>query len=291
MTPLALALILISAILHATRDFLTKRSTDKQIFIWWCSVFSLIVTIPAVIYLLIVEGMPNIKGIMIAMQMSLVHFCYWLFYTKAYDGGDLSHVYPIIRSSPAFILIFAVIFLQEKVTVLGVIGIICVSIGIYILNVKTLNLKQILDPVTSIFKDKHIQYAFLALFAVTIYSLVDKVAVSYINPVIYGFILTSFTCILFSIYLFKAKTKPLIKNTLTANKKVIIINSFIAAISYPLILTALTISNVSYVAGFRQISVVFAVLLGGYVLKEKYKTNRIIASIIIFIGAVLISIA
>ena len=47
----------------------------------------------------------------------------------------------------------------------------------------------------------------------------------------------------------------------------------------------------SYVAGLRQLSIVFAVLLGGQILKEKNKRIRIAASIIIFIGAYLIIIA
>jgi drug/metabolite transporter (DMT)-like permease len=47
----------------------------------------------------------------------------------------------------------------------------------------------------------------------------------------------------------------------------------------------------SYVAGLRQLSIVFAVLLGGHILREKNKKIRIASSIIIFIGAYLITIA
>ena len=60
---------------------------------------------------------------------------------------------------------------------------------------------------------------------------------------------------------------------------------------YFLILVAFTMERMSYVAGLRQLSIVFAVLLGGQILKEKNKRIRIAASIIIFIGAYLIIIA
>jgi drug/metabolite transporter (DMT)-like permease len=49
--------------------------------------------------------------------------------------------------------------------------------------------------------------------------------------------------------------------------------------------------RMSYVVGLRQLSIVFAVLLGGHLLKEKNKKIRIASSIIIFIGAYLIAIA
>jgi len=49
--------------------------------------------------------------------------------------------------------------------------------------------------------------------------------------------------------------------------------------------------KVSYITGLRQISIVFAVLLGGHILKEKHKSIRLIAASIIFLGAFLISTA
>jgi uncharacterized membrane protein len=49
--------------------------------------------------------------------------------------------------------------------------------------------------------------------------------------------------------------------------------------------------RMSYVVGLRQLSIVFAVLLGGHLLREKNKQIRIASSIIIFIGAYLIAVA
>jgi uncharacterized membrane protein len=47
----------------------------------------------------------------------------------------------------------------------------------------------------------------------------------------------------------------------------------------------------SYIVGLRQLSIVFAVLLGGHFLKEKNKLVRIGSSIVIFIGAYLIAVS
>jgi uncharacterized membrane protein len=291
LSTLAISLVLLSTILHATRDFLTKRSEDKQIFIWWCTVLSLILTFPVFVYLLITGSQLSLAGVLIALGVSIVHFFYWLFYSKAYDAGDLSEVYPIIRSAPALVLLLAVVFLNEKVSTFGVMGILLVSAGVYGINLKGFSPKALLKPVTSFPKNRQVQFAFLALITVAIYSIVDKIGVSYLHPIIYAFILAFSTTILFGIYLFKTKNHTAIKNAWKENKKTIFLNSIVGSLNYPLILVALTLSKVSYVVGLRQISVIFAVLMGGHLLKEKNKAMRLAASMLIFAGAICIAVA
>lgn len=291
MTSVAIVLVVISAVLHVIRDFLTKKSADKQIYVWWISLISTIFVFPVVIYLLVTDGWPDTIGVLIAFGVSFVHFFYWLAYTKAYEGGDLSHVYPIIRSAPALILIFAVIFLNEKVTHTGVTGILLITFGIYLINLKTFDKKGFLEPAKSLLKERYTQFAFLALIGVTAYSLIDKVGVNYVHPLIYAIIIGITTSILFGIYIFSKKPRDKIVSTWKNSRKSILINSLIAGINYPLILFALTMSPVSYVTGLRQIGVIFAVLLGGHVLKESHKWIRLTASFIIFVGAILIAVA
>ena len=60
---------------------------------------------------------------------------------------------------------------------------------------------------------------------------------------------------------------------------------------YALILVAFTIERVSYIVSLRQISIVFAVLMGGHFLKEKHRGIRLTGALIIFVGGVLISLA
>jgi len=42
MSGLAITLVVISALLHAVRNLLTKRSGDKQLFVWWYEIWALI---------------------------------------------------------------------------------------------------------------------------------------------------------------------------------------------------------------------------------------------------------
>ena len=73
--------------------------------------------------------------------------------------------------------------------------------------------------------------------------------------------------------------------------KRIIVAGVLVLISYTLILFAFTTQKVSYVVAIRQCSVIFAVLLGTYVLKESHANLRFAATGVMVIGVFLISTA
>jgi uncharacterized membrane protein len=109
------------------------------------------------------------------------------FLTGAYKEGDLSHVYPIMRSSPALVLIIAILFLGEQVSIQGVTGILLVAVGVYIINIKHISGEELLAPVKSLSRDRSTQFAFLTMISVALYSVVVKLAVDYIHPVLFAF--------------------------------------------------------------------------------------------------------
>lgn len=100
MHPLAVVLALSSAILHACRELQTKKANDKQVFVWWFGLASLVIFLPLFVYGLWAHGL-NADQMKYVALSGVVHCFYWFFLSKAYDHGDLSHVYPIMRSSPA----------------------------------------------------------------------------------------------------------------------------------------------------------------------------------------------
>lgn len=56
MNSIAILLVLGSAVMHALRNFLTKTSFDKQVFMWCYQVVSLIIFLPVFLYFLITIG-------------------------------------------------------------------------------------------------------------------------------------------------------------------------------------------------------------------------------------------
>ncbi len=289
---LAIALVLVSALMHSFRDLFTKKSGDKQAFVWWYELAAVVIYLPIFIYILLSSGFPSQMTLIISFIASLVHFIYWVFLSKSLQHGDLSHVYPIMRSSPGPVLILSILFLHEKVTLLGVLGILLVMAGIYIVNMRKLTLSEILAPLRSITREKSTQYALAVLLAVSVYSVIDKFVVSsLVNPLIYIYLINFFALVLFTPYIASTKHLALLKSEWVNNKRTIILNGFIVIFSYALILLAFTMENASYVVGLRQLSVIFAVILGGQLLREKNNRIRLLAAIISFVGAFLIAIA
>ena len=60
---------------------------------------------------------------------------------------------------------------------------------------------------------------------------------------------------------------------------------------YVLVLIAMSLVQVSYILALRQLSVVLGVVLGVQLLKEKYGRMRLISSIIIISGIIILGIA
>jgi len=168
MDPLAIGLILLSASFHSLWNFLVKKSQNKYVFSWWMKIFELIIYFPISYYLLI-SGEFVAGGWFIVILSGMVHFVYWMLLSSAYKYGDLSIVYPIARSAPLFVTLFAFLFFGEQLSWVGVIGILCVMIGIYVLTIGSVHFHSI-----NLFRNKGVILAFLTSLSVTAYSLIDK---------------------------------------------------------------------------------------------------------------------
>ena len=291
MNSVAVLMVVLSALLHATRNLFTKESLDKQVFLWWYSIFGMLFFSPLFVVILVRRGLGGKEMIPICFLSGFIHFLYWLFHTRAYESGDLSRVYPIMRSSPALVLLVAVTFLGERVTALGTAGILLVGAGIYIINMQAVNAEELLAPLRSLAADRSTRYAFLTLLSVTAYSIVDKLAVQQIHPIIFAFLHLSIGMLFFTPYILKTKSRSVILQVWQTHRKTILANGLLGVFGYLLILAAFTMEKVSYVVGLRQLSIVFAVLMGGKLLGEKHQTIRLSASLVIFVGAFLISFA
>lgn len=289
MNAVAILLVVLSAAMHAGRNYLTKKANDKQAFVWWYEVVGLLLFTPLFLIYFPEASMASLSVWSFILASGLLHFIYWVLLTKALETGDLSLVYPIMRSSPALVLLFSIFVLNEALSVQGVIGILLVALGSYTINMQRLNFNEMVRPLRALSNDRAIQFAFLTLLSVTFYSIVDKVAVGHIHPVVFAYLYPWFSMLFFSGYLGRRKKKGEIKNEWQMNRTAILICGFLSIFGYFLILVAFTIDRVSYIVGLRQVSIVFAVLLGGYGLKEKHQKMRFTSASIIFVGTFLIA--
>jgi uncharacterized membrane protein len=126
---------------------------------------------------------------------------------------------------------------------------------------------------------------------VAFYSIVDKAAVNSIHPILFAFLHLFCGMCYYTPYIMLTKKRELIKKEWNAGISRIIMAGVMGIAGYTLILIAFTIDRVSYIVALRQISIVFAVLMGSHILKEKYRAIRLTGAVIIFMGGFLISLA
>ena len=136
MSVLSIVLLLLAAVLHALSNALIKLSRDKLAFTWWMLTAWAIIGFPLIFFV----GRPPPIGWVLILVSGLIEAVYFITLTRAYALGDLSQVYPIARgSAPLFVLLWALLFLGERPTPIGVGGIVIVVIGLYLVNLPALS--------------------------------------------------------------------------------------------------------------------------------------------------------
>lgn len=275
-----ITIVLISTFIHALWNFLIKKSNHPYEYIQLLAIFSGLIAVPFSIYFILVEDL-TYTGIFLSFLSGFIHIFYFYFLGKAYQTGQLSYVYPISRgTSVALVPIIGTLLLNDQIGIYSIFGILIVFFGIFFLSINDLlsinkkNIKNVLIPL-------------LIGATITIYTIVDSIAVTLINPIIM-FSISSFFGGLFSIILFDRRINHfgiIIKK----NILFILIISSMSAIGYPMILYAYKYSLVSLVAPLREVSTVYAAILGILFLNETYSKTKILGISLIVIGAILIT--
>jgi len=208
---------------------------------------------------------------------------------EAYRVGDLSLVYPISRSAPLFTQIWAISFIGEVLSKIGVLGIGLVIIGIFVISLRDFHPKNVISHYSHTSSRPYF-LAFIAAITGSIYSVIDKVGIQIIHPIGYVWFIDFWMCVFVGLYLFSRKEVSILKIWQESKKEILII-TLLQNMSYLLVLMAMQMSKVSYVVAFRQVGALFAAGMGIVFLKESYWETRITGALILSLGLVLIGLA
>ena len=217
----------------------------------------------------------------IFMIVSMVlHGLYSLLLAKAYTVGDLSQVYPIMRGiSPLFVPLAGLLILNEQLKFVSWAGILAIVIGIWLAG--DWRPGRILQQ-----NNKVILLAISVGLMITSYTIIDKVTLKYMPSLFLNEATNVGNLIALTWLAFKSRE---MKQEWRINWKTILLGGILAPGGYILFLLALQNMQVSQLAPMREIGTVFGTLLGIFVLKEKQGTSRLIASVLITIGIILLA--
>ncbi len=135
MNSIALMLVLVAAIVHASWNFFAKHSGGSVPFIWLFGAISSVIYLP-VAALVVGLYRPHVGGIEILCLAvsSLLHTAYFLLLTRGYRSGDLSLVYPLARCSAPVITVILSLAIYSRIPFpYQIAGIVLATIAIYLL--------------------------------------------------------------------------------------------------------------------------------------------------------------
>ncbi|MFL5628238.1 MAG: EamA family transporter [Ktedonobacteraceae bacterium] len=280
----ALGLLLVAAVLHAGWNLLVKRAKEKQVFTWWGLVMGCACFIPL---LLISQPFPaSIWPYVICS--AVMEGAYYIILTRAYEHGDFSLIYPIARgAAPAFLILWAFLFLGERPRPMGYIGLLLLVLGLIIIGGKNWwSLRK-----TTTFSTSGIVLALTVACCISIYSAIDGAAVHRVAAAPYTLLVISLSTVFFTPLIVVHYGRSAIVAEWRANWLGIILVGFLMLLSYMLVLETYAFARVSYAGSVREISVVFAALMGWRWLGEDFGMVRTFGAIVIFVGILIIAVA
>jgi drug/metabolite transporter (DMT)-like permease len=280
-TALALVLVLFSAFIHASWNFLLKRSGGGAGLITATNLVSLAIYLPVAAGIVWHTGYrPQPIHLVLMLGSGLVHTAYFLLLDRAYrSGGDLSIVYPLARATgPLLTIAFAMAVMGERPSGVALGGAVLIGASALALTGNPLAWKR---------SDarRAIAFALLTGCTIAVYTLWDKASVAtwLIAPLVYDWGCNFFRCLVL-VPLTHRRSPGAVARAWREQRGAALAIGVLSPLSYILVLTAMVFTPVSLVAPAREVSILFAALMGAHLLREGDVMRRAVAAVGMVLG-------
>ncbi len=270
MTPFVLACVMCAAILHASWNAVLRGGSDR---LWSMTLMMIAVACTTAIMLVFVPW-PNAASWPYVIASATIHTGYNLSLVRTYRSGDLGQTYPVSRgSSPVLVTLGAAIFAHETLNIASSIGIALVAGGILSLAFQGKGVRTDFLPA-----------AFTTGVLIGAYTVVDGIGVRLSeNSLAYStsmFLLWSIT--MPAIY-YAMRGKP--PSYTKAQTVMALTGGIVSILAYGIVIWAMQYDAMGVVSALRETSVVYAAIIGRFLLKEKLTVRRITSCVAIAVGA------
>jgi drug/metabolite transporter (DMT)-like permease len=285
----AFLLVLGSAVCHATWNLLAKRSVHKTAFLWGAMLAAFVLFLAPALFYAVRDGIPP-RGWLFGAGTALLHGVYTLSLARGYQLGDLSTVYPTSRGmGPMLVPILAVLILGETVSAPAAAGMALVVLGIYTVHAQALAPRAMLRSLR-LWERVDSRWAALTGVLIAFYSLWDKAALDYLPPVALLQFVMAGPILLLARAALRDGGRPA-RTEWRERRRSVVAAGILAPLGYMLVLVALTTSRVSYVAPAREVGILLGVAMGVVLLGESYGVPRIVGSLLMAAGVVVLGLA
>ena len=286
--PIALALVLGGASLHATWNLFAKKASAGLPFVWLYDLLSVLVFAPFALWAwrdgraaLGPAAWAAIAG------SSVAHQLYALALQRGYREGDFSVVYPVARGSgPLLAVLAAVALLGERPPAAAWAGIAAILLGIVLISGLRLRGRPGARPT-----GPGVFWGLLTGAMIATYTVIDGWTMSSLRiaPVLYYVLGVALRAALLAPL--ALRDRPALRQQWRRNTRAIVAVGVLSPLAYLMVLYAMGLAPLAYVAPARELSMLVGMVLGALVLRETVGPARLLGAGAMLAGVVLLAVA
>ena len=260
---------------------------SSTVFAWVQYCLALILLLPFIVLFKLPVFDLFVEHPFILLGITITTLAGTLMNVKALSKDELSFVAPLNGIIPVVGMILGLVFLQEIPTILGIIGVVAIFTGTYIMALETGRVNWY-DPIIRLSSSKAAQLSVGVAISYALSTIFVKAALNEgYDPltVLYSLSILGF-CILSYIF-FTVKRReivPAVKN----HPKDLFASSVSSLLGAYLHNVAVSMTLVSYALAVRRFDTIFSVLLGWRYLKESNIRNKLIGAVVVVVGSAMI---
>jgi drug/metabolite transporter (DMT)-like permease len=270
----ATLLALGSAFLHAAWNLLVKTSGERFLAAWGQFLVGGVCFLPV----LLLTGLPPADAVPFLVASSLVHVVYVGALVRAYHHGDFSFAYPLARGGGALLAaIGGVAFLGDDLSLPSWLSIALVVVG----------LASLVRPGVGTLA---IAWSLLTALTIGTYTTIDAAGARRSDSGFgYGVLVVVGVSVALSVAgVARGRGRDLVVYLRTTERWRVLAGGLASVLAYSMVLAAVRLAPVGYVAALRESSVVLGAALGWLFLHERLGRARLVSSLVVAAGLVLL---
>ena len=282
----ALALVILAGLIHACWNIVAKKAGGDVRFSFFSSVVMMVVWAPLGLWLAWqqVPAWGALEWTLVAVSGTL-HSVYFIILLRGYRKADLTVVYPLARGSgPLLSSLIAIALMGERLSALGGLGIVAVAGGVFLIAGGPGLFRSTHSPEQAQRIRKGMLYGLLTGVFIASYTVVDgyAVKVALMSPILVDYMgnFVRLGLLLPAI----ARDPDQVRRQWQLQWKYATIVGVVSPVSYVLVLYALQVAPLSHVAPAREVSMLFAAVIGGHLLGEGDRLFRLVGAVSIAMG-------
>jgi phosphonate utilization associated putative membrane protein len=275
------AAVLCGALLHAGWNVLVKSAGDKTLDTALVHFLGGVVALPFLLWF----GLPQPQSWPFIAASLVIHVGYYVALAGAYEHGELGMTYPIMRGfAPLLVALGSGTVVGELPSPAAWLGIVGITLGVAMVGLA--------HPGEALHHRKALAFAFANAAIIATYTFVDGLGVR--TEVAAGGDALRYVLVLFVLDGWPYPLLVWMRRSRAGRREIVAYATRrwpVAALggmasigSYAIALWAMTRAPVASVAALRETSVLFAALLGTWLLKEKFGLQRMLGTVVVVLG-------